>query len=69
MRYIKTFESATKEATKLSDLKNGDTVLYQGSRYTVDEVTSILATITSIQTKRSIKINQGQIDQFGIRIV
>jgi hypothetical protein len=53
----------------LSDLKSGDTILYQGSRYKVDSVDSVIAKLTSVQTNKSININQGQINQFGVKVI
>lgn len=69
MKYLKKFESMSTDIKLLSNLKKDNIVLYQGSRYKVDSVDSTIAKMTSIQTGKSITINQGQIDQFGVKII
>jgi hypothetical protein len=69
MKHIKTFESHSKKVYHLSEIKSGDIITYQGSKYEVIEVDEVVIKAKSIQTNREILINQGQIEQYGINII
>lgn len=58
-------ESAS--VSSISDLKIGDVITYQGSRYEVTKEGDVTITIKSKQTERTININQGQLEQFGVK--
>lgn len=66
MKYIKTFESHSKKIYHLNELKDGDIITYQGSKYEVVEVDEVVIKVKSIQTNKETLINQGQIEQYGI---
>ena len=69
MKHIKTFESHSKKVYHLNELKSGDIITYQGSRYEVVEVDEVVVKVKSIQTHRETLINQGQIEQYGVNII
>ena len=66
---IKKFESFTSGISKLEQLKVGDIILYQGSKYKVLEVDRFVAKLKSLQTDKVTLINQGQLDENEIKIV
>ena len=71
MKHIKRFESYSqrgKEINHLSELKEGDMVSFQGSRHEVVEVDEYRAVLRSLKTDRETKVNQGQLEQYGITV-
>ena len=69
MKYLKKYESFTQNVSKLTDVKVGDVIIYQGSKCKVLEVDEFVIKVTSLKTNKEFLINQGQLDENGIKLV
>lgn len=69
MKYLKKYESFTQSVSTLTDVKVGDIIIYQGSKCEVIEVDEFAIKVKSLHTDKDFLINQGQLDQYGIKIV
>ena len=64
---VKRFESFSDEKVgHIKDLKNGDLIMYHGSKCEVIEEDEFAVKVKSTQTGRSFTINQGQLEQYGV---
>src|SRR5574343_1730597 len=66
MKYLKKYESFVQ---KTSSLSAGDIIIYQGSKCEVIESDDFIIKVRSLHTGKEFLINQGQLDQYGIKIV
>ena len=63
MKNIKSFESFNNPSpVKMSDLKTGDTIVYQGSNLDVIENDGYVIKVKSVRTNKQFYINQSQFD-------
>lgn len=62
---IKKFEEFATLVFHINQLKKGDVITYQGSRYEVIEPGEGAVKVRSVQTGREMLINQGQIEQYS----
>ena len=67
---IKKFESFSDSSVEdISELKRGDIIIYHGSRCEVVEEGESAVKVKSIQTDKEFFINQGQLIQYGVKLV
>lgn len=64
MKYLKKYEGFTN--TKLTDIKTGSIILYQGSKCEVIEANEFTIKVRSLQTDKEFLINQGQADDIRL---
>jgi uncharacterized protein with PIN domain len=64
---IKKFESFENKISHISKLKVGDKIIYQGSKCEVLTEDDFSIRVKSLQTDREFTINQGQIEESGLR--
>lgn len=70
MNYIKTFESFNNPSMiNIEDIKDGDTILYQGSKYGVIENDGYVIKMISQKTGKELLINQEQIKSSDVRLI
>ena len=65
---IKKFESFNNSIHHIQDLKPGNIIIYQGSKYEVLSPGSFSVAVKSIKTKEEFTINQSQLLQHGIKL-
>ena len=53
----------------LNQLKEGDIILYQGSKVKVMNTGEFVIRVMSLETNKTFLINQGQCQQFGINLI
>lgn len=64
---IKKFESFETKISHISKLKVGDKIIYQGSKCEVLTEDEFSIQVKSLHTDREFTINQGQIEESGLR--
>jgi hypothetical protein len=65
MKYLKTFESF--KIDHIVELEKGDTIVYKGVQCEVIEPGEFSVKVKSLDDEKEFLINQGQLDQFGIK--
>lgn len=66
---IKTFESFNSPSLDIKDLKEGDTILYQGSRYDIMSSDEYTIKASSVATGKEIYINQEQLNSSNVKLI
>lgn len=67
MKHIRKFESFENTISHISELKIGDKILYQGSKCEVLTEDDFSVRVKSLQTDGEFTINQGQLQENGVR--